>query len=204
MVASKDANSNIDMDHLWVGERFAHFTEPKGSSQDEMYAHRKSIIPTKNIFQVGLQISGACRLDYPWNGCDKNSTGFCYTEEKAEVGQHFSDHHSFNQIVREQNVKEIDTASEGVLYRTMFHSTYVVASNGTDLSMKNDYAVKFFPQTLEALRKRRLDVLIETPGIAIKSVTVADSWVGYDLIHHSRETLGSLFPAYGIFLPSKF
>ena len=204
MLASKDANSNRDMDHLWVGERFAHSTEPKGSSQDEMYAHRKSIIPTKNIFQVGLHMSGACKLDYPWNGCDKNSTGFCYTKEKTEVGQHFSDHHSFNQIVRKHNVKEIDTASEGVLYRTMFRSTYVVASNGTDLSMKNDYAVKFFPQTLEALRKRRLDVLIETPGIAIKSVTVADSWVGYDLIHHSRETLGSLFPAYGIFLPSKF
>ena len=202
MVTSKEANSNIDMDHLWMGERFAHSTEPKGSSLDQMYAHKKSIIPTKNIFQVGLHMSGACKLDYPWNGCDKNSTGFCYTEEKVQVGHDFSDHHSFNEIVREHNIKEIDVASEGALYRTMFHHSSIVASNITDLSMKNDYAAKFFPQTLKALRKRRLDVLIETPGIAIKSVTVADSWVAYDSVYHSRGALGTLFPGSGNILPS--
>ena len=204
VVASKDDNSYIDMDHLWVGERFAHSTEAKRTPMHNKYSFRKSIIPTKNIVQVGLHMSGACKLDYPWNGCDKNTTEFCYTEERVEVGHDFSDHHSFNKIVREHNVKEIDMTSEGVLYRTMFHHTSVIASNITDLSKKNDYAARFFPQTLEALRKRRLDVLIETPGITIKSVTVADSWVEYDLIHHSRDTLGSLFPAYGIFLPSKF
>ena len=192
------------MGQLWLGQRYAHSTEPTGSDHHEMFGFRKSIIPTKNIFQVGLHMSGACKLDYPWNGCDKNSTGFCYAKEEMKAGHAFSTYHSFHERVMGHDVKEIDMATEGVLHHTMFHRSFVIISNETDLSSKNDYAAKYFPRTLEALRKRRLDILIETPERATKSIPIANSWTDYDLVYHSRGTLGSLFPAYGIFLPSKF
>ena len=200
MVAVKEANSNIDMDHLWVGERFAHSTEPKRTPMHNKYSFRKSIIPTKNIFQVGLHMSGACKLDYPWNGCDKNSTEFCTDQNKVVVGS-LNTHHSFDEKVTDSNVKEIDTASEGVLYHVMVHRPYASASNKTDLSMKNDYAAKFFLRTLEALRKRRLDTLIETPGLASRSQPVTDSWVDYELVYATRDTLGTLFPGPGYIPP---
>ena len=141
MVASRVESSNIDMGQLWLGQRYAHSTEPTGSYLHNKFGFRKSIIPTKNIFQVGLHMSGACKLDYPWNGCDKNSTGFCYAKEKMMAGHAFSTYHSFNEKVRGHDVKEIDMATEGALYHMMFHRTTQFPSNETDLSSENDYAV---------------------------------------------------------------
>ena len=196
MVASNVNSDDVDMDHLYVGERFTQLTEPKGTFLDNKVSFKKSIIPTKSIFQVGLHMSGACKVDHPWNGCEKNSTAFCYTRN-ISMADNSNGYHFFDQSVTAANVKNIDSASEGVLYHVMYFRLYFSPSHEIDLSIMNDYAAKYFPNTLKALRKRRLDVLIETPKFVTEVPSVADSWVDYELVYNSRGTLGSLFPGYG-------
>ena len=219
-VASMYDSENVDMNHLWVGERFTQLTEPKDSWLDKKFGFRKSIIPTKNIFQVGLHMSGACKLDYPWNGCEKNSTEFCYANNNNNNNNsknnyinnsndnngnsnnnvtvdNLKTYHSFDQGVTSSDVKDINSTSEGVLYHIMYFRLHFLPSPEIDLSLMNDYAMKHFPNTLEALRKRGLDVLIETPNTVTDVPSVADSWVDYELVYNSRSTLGSLFPGYG-------
>ena len=68
-------------------------------------------------------------------------------------------YHFLDQSVTAANIKNIDSASEGVLYHVMYFRLYFAPSHEIDLSIMNDYAAKYFPNTLKALRKRRLDAL---------------------------------------------
>ena len=56
-------------DHPWMGQRFPHGSEPFGHH----LGFKKSIRPTRNIFQGGLHMAGACHLPPPWNGCPVDS-----------------------------------------------------------------------------------------------------------------------------------
>ena len=190
------------MNHLWLGDRFSHSTEPSTSILQHKYGFRKSIVPTKTTFHVGLHMSGACHLEYPWNGCEKNATGFCYAaphrdENMTDVlpKNTFYHTHSFIDKVRNADVKKIDTDNEGVLYHILHFPFYQVVSKETDLTKKNEYATKFFPRIHQALKKRRLDLLIDIPAAGVRIPNVHDSWLAYELIYLTRNTLGDLFPS---------
>lgn len=167
---------------------------------------------------MGLHVHGGCHLEYPWNGCDKNHIGFCYTSTikmnnsnnrsnygsdrsyNDSVGEKkFSMTHSFLDQVRDSDVKAIDSQSEGVLYHVMLFRD-IIPSNITDPTATNDYTVKYFPATLSALKKKGFEALIDTPKnieTVNKIPCVADSWVEYDLVYNSRKTFGTLFPGFG-------
>ena len=194
----------------WVGERFVKPTEPTTSKNHGHFAFKKSIIPTANIFQIGLHVHGGCHLEYPWNGCEKNHTGFCYKSSvkinnsnngNVVVDEKFSTTHSFIDQVRSSEVKSIDSQSQGVLYHIMLFRD-LIPSNVTDPTATNDYTMKYFPKTLSALKKRGYEALINTPRTVKKIPTVADSWVEYDLVYNSRKTFGTLFPGFGKISPT--
>ena len=63
---------DIKFDQLgprWMGQRFNHGTEPFGHH----LGFKKSLRPTRTIFQGGLHMAGACHLPPPWNGCPAHS-----------------------------------------------------------------------------------------------------------------------------------
>jgi hypothetical protein len=94
--------------------------------------------------------------------------------------------HSFVDIVREADVKKIDVGEEAVLYHIMFFRDRLPISEDTDVSKKNDYASIFFPQTMEALKKRNLDLLVNIPTTVSRVKTVAESWIDYKALHKTR------------------
>lgn len=204
MVANKDATEAIDMNHLWLGERFAHSTEPYNSRLHGQFGFRKSIIPTKTMFQMGLHMSGACHLPYPFNGCEKNATGFCYQKPHLDEDNFmdvkkknmFYSTHSFIDKVRNADVRDIDMANEGVLHHILLYRYYQAASNETDLSTQNEYASKHYQNVMTALRKRKLNLLLEIPERAVRTPNIYDAWLNYELIYFTRNTLGNLFPSY--------
>jgi hypothetical protein len=69
----------------------------------------------------------------------------------------------------------------------LFFRQHYVLSNDTDSEMKNEYAVKYFPQTMQALRKRNLDILIDTPLEVVLTPTVADSWLDYRVLYKTKD-----------------
>ena len=183
------------MKHPWMGEKFSHSPEPVTSRVHHQYSFKKSIIPTKTVFQMGLHVNGACKLEAPFNGGCSNSTEFCY-KPSGHVKKSGEFH--FDEVILADDIKSINAESEGVLYHIMLYRFHQGASNTTNLNLKNDYALKYFPQTLAALKKRKLDLLIIISDIEIKHRSVADSWIDYDIIWESRYALGSLFPGSGV------
>ena len=150
---------------------------------------------------------GACHLEYPYNGCEENHNGFCYkpsvktksghsSYNNSVKGGKFSRTHSFIDRVRSSEVKSIDTQTQGVLYHVMIFRN-VIPAKITDSTATNDYAVKHFPDTVAALKKRGYEALLSTPKKAKKEVSIADSWADYDLVYNSRKTYGTLFPGFG-------
>ena len=132
------------------------------------------------MFQIGLHMSGACKLDKAYNGgCDK-SAEFCYKPSDYN-GTRFGTMY-FDEPMKNGNVKKINTESEGVLYHIMLYRHHFSISNETILSIQNDYTAKYFPQTLEALRRRNLDILVELPEVEFNYPNVAQSWVHYDYV----------------------
>ena len=196
-VLANRAKPTVTDSIAWIGNKFVKPTEPTTSKSHVKFAFKKSIIPTKNIFQVGLHVHGACHLQYPYSGCEENHTGFCYKpSRKTNSSGKFSRTHSFIDQLKTREVKAIDTQSQGVLYHIMIFRD-VIPANITDSTANNDYTVKYFPDTLAALKKRGYEALFSVPKTVKKAVSVADSWADYDLVYNSRKTYGTLFPGFG-------
>lgn len=153
-------------------------------------AYKKSIFATKTIFQVGLHMHGACHIQHPWNGCAKNSAGFCYDlshiEKDTLSDTTFRTTHSFLEVVRDEDTKSIDPENEAVIYHVMFYRQDLPISIDNDVSKKNDYASKYFPQTMEALRKRNLDLTVIIPSRIKKINSVDEKWIDYNSLYESR------------------
>ena len=153
-------------------------------------AYKKSIFATKTIFQVGLHMHGACHIEHPWNGCAKNSKGFCYDlsqiEKETSSDTTFRTTHSFLDLVRDEDAKSIDPENEAVMYHVMFYRQDLPISIDNDVSKKNDYASKYFPQTMEALRKRNLDLTVIILPRIKKINSVDEKWIDYNSLYESR------------------
>ena len=173
----------------WIGDRFQIPPEPKRSKATST-AYKKSIFATKSIFQVGLHMHGACHIEHPWNGCAKNSTSFCHDLSKIEkeplIDTNFRTTHSFLDVVRDADTKSIDPENEAVMYHVAYYRQDLPISIETDVSKKNDYASKYFPQTMEALRKRNLDLTVIILPRIRKVDSADEKWIDFKTLYESR------------------
>jgi len=200
VIPNREAVSSVDMNHLWIGEQFAHGPEPATSRLGLKFSFKKSIIPTANMFQIGLHMSGACKLDWRWNGCNDPSVEFCYGqtgEPKREWNldlqyQPFNSDQRFDEIVTDDDTRKVDTGTEAVLYHFMLYRFYHAASNASILTTKNDYATKFFNATMQGLRKRNLDLLVSLPFEAPREHTADEGWADYNTVWATRKQDGVL------------
>jgi hypothetical protein len=184
------------MAHLWIGEQFAHGPEPATSRLGLKFSFKKQILPTANMFQIGLHMSGACKLDWRWNGCNDPSGEFCYGktgEPKREYNldlqyQPFNAEQRFDEIVTDDDTRKIDIASEAVLYHFMLYRFYHAASNASILLSKNDYSSNYFNATMQGLRKRNLDLLVDIPFDPPHVSVASDSWPNYNSVWAARKT----------------
>jgi len=196
VIGNKELN-NIDMAHLWIGERFPHSVEPDTHSLHKKKGSGNSIIPTDTVFQVGLHGSGTCRLHYPHNGGPDHSlnnsvsTEFCHrrdntTNYEDKIMDYFDDR------VLSRDVKEIDMNNEGSLYHIMVNAAHEIVSNMTDMNQRNDYSLKYFPLVYQKLKKRKLDLLVDIPPRGAKVPYDPVNWVDWDIVYRSRHIMGSL------------
>ena len=159
---------------------------------DQQFILQKSIIPTNKIFHIGLHNYGACDIRKPYNKiCDEN-TEFCLKPlgHQSKFGELY-----FNDIITNKNIKNIDINGEGVLYH--FELTNLQNREKTDrtkIDILNDYTIKYFPLVLTELKKKKLDLLIILPAIEKVVDSIANSWVDFDAVWNTKESIGSLFP----------
>ena len=171
VVAPKMVTRIKDMSELWLGDRFAHSVEPPGTQLDKLYGNIKAIVPVKSTYQTGLHMAGACNLDYPYNGCERNHEGLCFqpnnTKSRARLlfNKFFTDHY-VDERVKKYDTKKINMNEQGCLYHMLLNCMHLPKSNLTNMSVENDYKAKFFPLVMTALRRRQLDLLIDVPGSA--------------------------------------
>ena len=182
-----------DTQSPWIGNTFDRPPEPKSSKANTDFAFKKSIFPTKTLYQFGLHAHGACDIQHPWSGCKKNTSGFCYEVSNIEIEssnirkKNFRTTHSFIDKVMPSDTKRIGKNKEAVLYHMMFYRQHYALSNDTDITVKNDYTVKYFPRVMEALKKRNLDLLIDIPLEALLKQNVVDAWIDYTIIYRTRK-----------------
>lgn len=196
VIPNREAISQVDMDHLWIGEQFAHGSEPGTSRLGLKFSFKKSIIPTANMFQIGLHMSGACRLPWRWNGCNDPNNEFCHGttgEPKRRYdldldAQPFNAEQRFDEIVTDDDTRKISVHKEASLYHFMLYRFYHAASNASILETKNDYTSKFFNATMSELRRRNLDLLITIPFEAPREHTADQSWIDYNTVWAARKT----------------
>jgi Glycosyltransferase family 92 len=188
---------DIDMNHLWVGERFPNGPELPGSRLAAKFGFKKSILPTRTIFQVALHMSGACKLPWPWHGCNQ-TVEYCEGPDPWPTltieGVPFHTGHRFDQIVMDNDTRSIDTETEAVLYHFMQYRYFETIELPETVNKTNDYASIHFNNTLKELRRRNLDVVITLPEHAPRGITADVKWTDYNLVYDSRETPGTLFP----------
>eukprot|EP00607_Mallomonas_marina_P001756 CAMPEP_0182437780 /NCGR_PEP_ID=MMETSP1167-20130531/85278_1 /TAXON_ID=2988 /ORGANISM="Mallomonas Sp, Strain CCMP3275" /LENGTH=278 /DNA_ID=CAMNT_0024630819 /DNA_START=165 /DNA_END=1001 /DNA_ORIENTATION=- len=161
--------SNLDYQHLWLGERFPHGTESRETKIGKRMGFKKQFLPTRTIFQAGLHMSGACRLPYPFNGCPSNhSNGFCFQKDFVRTpadelmdAVFFHSYHRFDEVVMDSDYKKIDEDIVGGIYH--FYSTHRVHFNlksrpisSEALNHTNDYTARFFSGFRMALRAKIL------------------------------------------------
>jgi hypothetical protein len=222
-------------DRLWVGRRFAHGVEPPSSHVGQQFSFKKAIVPTKTMYQIGLHMSGACRLEWPWNGCANASEEFClgHSIERNSNSAEFDIYrgrgkpkthaenppvplstHFFDEVVLDVDTRVIDPDSEGVIYHVQafrdvtvsnkvmikatapraavgFRSVTSTTSSSTTSALRgmNDYSLKFFPNTMKALRERNLDLLVDLPEfLRAQTTTAASGWVDYKRVYESRRS----------------
>ena len=190
LLADKRGMSSEDLsDKLWMGKRFNLPTEPAAHSSTHSY-FKKSIVPTHNIFQVGLSAHGACRLAFPWHGCAAETNGFCNTALNSTT----STTHSIHDAVTQSDVKQLHKERDAVLYHMPILGPKKITSHTAQGHSGNNYANTHFPKVLEALRNRKLDLLIDIGPYYERGLDGYCKWIGFDLVYQTRETIGALVP----------
>jgi hypothetical protein len=146
-----------------MGDKISHFPEPLKSKGTRQYGNVKSIVPTHTAFQVGLHCAGACRIDAPL-GCP-NNTQFCYMNGRNSKikGSYYHKTHYFDEWVYMSDSKLISLATEGGLYHYQIHRPELEPNEKTNLTAQNVYTAQYFKPVIAALRKRRLDLLVDIP-----------------------------------------
>ena len=187
----------------WIGEKFSHPPEMVGSEKHLRSGFRKSIVPTKTIFQFGLHTQGACNLEYPFDGCTGKTSGICtdtidkdrskyYVETKEETYNRNT--HRFIDKVTDNEIKDISIKNEATLFHNQVfrHNNQVHPS--VNITKLNEYAEFYYPQVAVALRKRQLDLLIDIPSTKYREKSPTNNWSTYESVFQSRKKFGMLIP----------
>ena len=194
----KDRVSN---DAVWLGERFAHDTEAKDSFGHRSYAFKKHIIPTRTIFQVGLHMSGACKLEPEWTGCGANYTDNCYAATPEERGFYtqlrggavipFHFVHKFDEVVLDADVKLVNPENIGVIYHFQPHrESFLHSADKNALNTTGEYSARFYPRVKKELERRGLHLLATIPVEVDFSFAEDYNWMVYENVYSKpRETL---------------
>ena len=143
----------------WMGDRFPHDVDEERKG----LAFKKSIRPTRVVFQGGLHMVGACRLAPEWNGCSEHtdlclegeSDGFRLTKLNDTDTIHFNLNHRFDDKVLIIDVKSANIATDGVIYHMQFHRHWFKSSDESS-NRTNLYSGKYFKQVLIELDKKDL------------------------------------------------
>ena len=201
-MSNKESSKSTD-DIFWIGEKFSHPPEPVGSAKHLKSGFRKSIVPTKTIFQFGLHAQGACNLQYPFNGCTGTTSGICtdtidkdksrrYLETDNETDNRNT--HRFIDRVTNNEMKDIDMKNEAVLFHNQVFRSGNKVHPSVNITKLNEYAEFYYPQVAAALRDRQLDLLIDIPSTKYREVSLASNWSTFKLIYQSRKQYGTLMP----------
>ena len=195
-VPSKE-NDNL----FWIGEKYSHPAEAGDSPKHRRSGFRKSIVPTKSIFQFGLHTHGACDLGYPYNGCTGKTSGICtdaidkdksklYVETKE--GTYSRNTHRFIDAVTDNEIKDINMKTEAVLYHNQVFRTHNEVNESIDITKLNEYAEFYYPAVAAALRKRQLDLLIDIPSTKVTEKSISSTWPPFQSVYASRTKNGTL------------
>ena len=121
-----------------------------------------------------------------------NSDGVCRAalqSNKMSLKRHLS-----NEAVTPSDVKQINKEKEGVLYHMTIFEATKSTSLATELHIENEYASTYYPKVREALRIRKLDLLIDIGQYYDKDLDGYGKWVDFGLVYRTRDTLGGLVP----------
>ena len=200
VVSNKESSKSTD-DTFWIGEKFSHSPETVGSVSHLRSGFKKSIVPTKTIFQFGLHAQGACNLHYPFNGCTRTTSSICtdtidknkskyYLETENET--HNRSTHRFIDSVTNNEIKDIDIKNEAALFHYQVFRSHNKVQSSANITKLNEYSEFYYPQVAAALRIRQLDLLIDIPSTKYRETSLASNWSTFKLIYQSRKKYGAL------------
>jgi hypothetical protein len=171
------SQSDYDPDKPWVGDRLRHLPEKSG------LAFKKSIIPTRRIWQVGLHMHGACGLEPAFRGsnCDETEE-FCYCKNDFErrglyqspdsnVIIPFANYQQLDASVYDRDAKALNIQTEATIYHFQIHRPHLTASvealegKGGNQSL-NEYVLRFYPRVRQELERRNFDLIVRLPDVS--------------------------------------
>ncbi|CAE7267252.1 unnamed protein product, partial [Symbiodinium microadriaticum] len=171
----------------WVGNRFTRQTE----TGKKGLGFKKSILPTRKIFQGALHMSGGCKLDYPFSGCDSAKEGFCYstlprhrygitiewnTTNGSQKMVDFSLEQRFDGLILDKDAKKIDKDAQAVIYHFQVHRDFYITD--APVNSTNAYVKDFFPAVVKGMRQRGLELLVTLP-VRKRNVDMVDKVLGW-------------------------
>jgi hypothetical protein len=164
-------------DRNWLGKLYPHGSEKNhsDSSLKKRLEQDRILLPTRSIYYTGPYNPGVCRLSWQWNGCHDPDTVFCenpmsplirdpkYQENELLVN------HRFDEIVSNEDGKQLSRESEAVIYHYSYYDKRVSA-NKNALKERNLYTSTWFPLVYEDLMERGLHLLIDLPDSLPESI----------------------------------
>jgi hypothetical protein len=195
VVLRNENSSTIPSGH-WIGETF--LSPPSNSIG---LGFKKSIFPTRTIFQAGLHVGGACHLGRLWSGCDHDR--FCYQQgeghEFSRIRKEFGIMpHRFDETVLDKDAKRIDPKKEAVIYHIQIHRPELTnpadeydPEQSTD--KRNAYVTQHFDRVYQELSRRGLHSIESISDHEVSSQTEADTtWLKlYEMTRKYVDSPGS-------------
>lgn len=197
---SSDKKTNDPL-RPWIGMKFNHAPD----KERKHLGFKKAIIPTRRIYQVGLHMSGACKMPEPWSICTPTEhSPFCnfrtYEEHMGWLtlnGTLFerSPYHVFDGSVMDGDAKRIDTVTQAVIYHVQMHRPHMEV-DPFSLSETNDYTSKYFPEVFSKLKERGFHVLVTIPMLTFLPAEFGDkSFIPVQNIGHSKYSRSQHYPS---------
>jgi hypothetical protein len=172
----------------WIGKRFKHGPEGKDTKMSKQMGFKKSILPTRTMFQAGLHMGGACKLESPWINCNENSSTSCNIITLSNGSQSNINHiHKFNEKVLDADTKRMNPESEGMIYHYMLRANrhFNVVASKDALTSENEYVTRFYKNVMKQLHVRGLELLVTLPDKLDKITPVSSTWKSFNAVYKS-------------------
>eukprot|EP01036_Dinobryon_divergens_P038993 gene38993-51282_t len=162
---------------IWIGEKFSHGAEVESEPLSKQMGFKKSILPTRTIFQAGLHIPGACKLESQWSNC-VNKTEQCSYRLV----------HRFDESVSQKDGKQMIPESEGLIYHYMLRTNRNIneVASKEALQSENEYTTRFYSKVMDHLRERGLELLVALPDTMGPIQTEVSHWKLFNKVYKAR------------------